>query len=287
MNTYKIYSFSGVAILLWFIWLLPVTDTSTTQLDRRAKVSLRSVGNELLLQQMDSTSLILPVTRVAQGHYELRFENTLAITPQDLVDAVDTHFQKANLPAAYSVSVVQCHDQEVAYSFLKRIPDENSLIPCLGRPLRQSCYTIAVAFTEPPKLQTPQQTPLYVLVLGIFLLIEVVLPKQKQPPHALSKYKGITIGLFEFIPEQLKLISSTKEVVLSKKECELLYIFSQKPNEIITRDELTKKVWEDHGVFVGRSLDTYISKLRKLIKEDPNLKITNIHGVGYSLEITS
>ena len=75
--------------------------------------------------------------------------------------------------------------------------------------------------------------------------------------------------------------------MLSKKECELLYIFSQKPNEIITRDELTKKVWEDHGVFVGRSLDTYISKLRKLIKEDPNLKITNIHGVGYSLEITS
>ncbi len=285
MNTYKIYSFSGVAILLWFIWLLPITNDKSSQLDRRAKVSLRSVGNDLLLKQNDSTSLILPVKRIAAGQYELSFEKALAISPQDLVEAVDDHFQKANLPAAYSVSVVQCQDQEVAYSFLKRIPDENSLIPCLGRPLGQSCYSIAVAFDEPPTIQTGQQAPLYALVLGIFLLFEIVLPKQKQAPVSGSKYTRVTIGKFEFIPEQLKLLSPTSEVVLSKKECELLYIFSQKPNEIITRDELTKKVWEDHGVIVGRSLDTYISKLRKLLKEDPQLKIANIHGVGYCLEI--
>ena len=62
-------------------------------------------------------------------------------------------------------------------------------------------------------------------------------------------------------------------------------LFVAKPNEIISREELTKKVWEDNGVIVGRSLDTYVSKLRKKLQEDPNIKLTNIHGVGYKLEI--
>jgi DNA-binding winged helix-turn-helix (wHTH) protein len=57
------------------------------------------------------------------------------------------------------------------------------------------------------------------------------------------------------------------------------------PNQIIKRDELTKKVWEDNGVFVGRSLDTYISKLRKILKDDDSIRITNVHGVGYKLEV--
>ena len=75
------------------------------------------------------------------------------------------------------------------------------------------------------------------------------------------------------------------EINLSKKECELLAIFIAKPNQIIKRDELTKKVWEDNGVFVGRSLDTYISKLRKKLKDDTSIKLTNVHGIGYKLEI--
>jgi DNA-binding response OmpR family regulator len=72
---------------------------------------------------------------------------------------------------------------------------------------------------------------------------------------------------------------------LSKKECELLVIFVKNPNKIIKREELTKKVWEDNGVIVGRSLDTYISKLRKKLQGDDSIKLTNIHGVGYKLEV--
>jgi DNA-binding response OmpR family regulator len=76
----------------------------------------------------------------------------------------------------------------------------------------------------------------------------------------------------------------TKEISLSKKEVELLSLFVANQNKIIKREELSKKVWEDHGVFVGRSLDTYISKLRKKLHEDETIKLTNIHGIGYILE---
>ena len=65
----------------------------------------------------------------------------------------------------------------------------------------------------------------------------------------------------------------------------MLELFVARPNEIIKRDELTKRVWEDNGVFVGRSLDTYISKLRKKLKGDTSIKLTNVHGVGYKLEL--
>ena len=87
------------------------------------------------------------------------------------------------------------------------------------------------------------------------------------------------VGSFQFYPEQNKLIKQATEISLSKKECELLSIFVANPNQIVKRDELTKKVWEDHGVFVGRSLDTYVSKLRKKLSEDASIKITNIHGL--------
>lgn len=67
----------------------------------------------------------------------------------------------------------------------------------------------------------------------------------------------------------------------------MLEIFVANPNQIIKREELTKKVWEDHGVFVSRSLDTYISKLRKKLKDDSSIQLINIHGVGYKLEVSN
>ena len=81
------------------------------------------------------------------------------------------------------------------------------------------------------------------------------------------------------------LIKEAEEIALSKKECELLSIFVDQPNEVVTRDELTKRVWEDNGVIVGRSLDTFISKLRKKLSADHTLSIENVHGVGYKLVV--
>jgi hypothetical protein len=80
-------------------------------------------------------------------------------------------------------------------------------------------------------------------------------------------------------------VKKATEISLSKKECELLAIFVAHPNQIIKREDLMKQVWEDNGVFVGRSLDTYISKLRKKLQTDESIKLTNVHGVGYKLEV--
>ena len=117
-------------------------------------------------------------------------------------------------------------------------------------------------------------------------MAQAVQEVKKRRKKSIEENDYTSLGSFHFYPEQNKLIKEAEEIPLSKKECELLAIFVAHPNQVIKREDLTKKVWEDNGVFVGRSLDTYISKLRKKLQTDDRIKITNVHGVGYKLEVT-
>ncbi len=96
---------------------------------------------------------------------------------------------------------------------------------------------------------------------------------------------GVLIGTYSFSLSNQLLISDLETIELSDKEAKLLSIFAAQPNQLISREELLKKVWEDDGVFTGRSLDMFISKLRKKFKNDASVQITNVHGKGYKLEI--
>ncbi len=245
------------------------------------KIALRDVGNSLLLSQNDSTSLVLPITNIDANKFELTFQEELSIVPDSLVDAVKNSFAKANLPDNYRIEVLQCPDNEVAYSYEMKNEEQNSIIPCMGRALPVGCYIIQVQFTE------LKQTSwiMYVLLFGGVILAFWLLMKLRKPKLKKDALESYIIGKYEFYPDQNKLVKSASEIQLSKKECELLEIFYENLNTVVKRDELVKRVWEDQGVFVGRSLDTYISKLRKKLQEDDSIKITNIHGIGYKLEV--
>jgi len=82
-------------------------------------------------------------------------------------------------------------------------------------------------------------------------------------------------------------VGQGKTVDLTKTETRVLSIFALSPNEAIERSRLQKEIWEDEGVIVGRSLDMFISKLRKKLEPDPNIKIAVIRGKGYKLEISA
>ena len=97
--------------------------------------------------------------------------------------------------------------------------------------------------------------------------------------------KNIQIGKYIFYPEQHYVKYEDVKIVLTSKESKLLHIFFTSPNEIIDRNTLQKEVWENEGVIVTRSLDMFISKLRKKLNKDPLVNIVNIHGIGYKLEI--
>jgi DNA-binding response OmpR family regulator len=72
--------------------------------------------------------------------------------------------------------------------------------------------------------------------------------------------------------------------VLTQKEAEVLELLSRHRDRVLKREEILKEVWGNDDYFLGRSLDVFISKLRKYLKEDPSLEIVNYHGVGFRLE---
>ena len=277
-----------IAIVCCFVLLLCTSCNKQPQendFSERVKVAVRAVGNDVLLSQNDTTSLVMPVLQVSSNTYELSFEKPLAFDPSNLNAAVTNNFTKAALPQNYRVEVLKFNDGEVAYSFEIQQKIENSLVPCGGRLLPEGCYTIRVKFTKPIGAGSNSLLFYVLVVLVLSFLVFVFYSKY----HAFQRDElgqtGTSIGIFRFYPEQNKLVKETEEIHLSKKESELLAMLIAKPNQIIKREELTKKVWEDNGVIVGRSLDTYISKLRKKLQDDSTLKITNVHGVGYTLEI--
>ena len=287
MNRIKIYIYSTLIALILFGWVFSDSNERNEDFPETVKVALREVGNQLLLSDKDSTSLVLPIIEIDKNEFKLSFQNQLSFEPTVLVSTIKNVFEKADLPKYYRVEVVQCLDDEVAYSFLKKNQSEKDIIPCAGRFLPNNCYFIEVKFTNNFTLFFSKQILFFLLLFVIvifFLDFKLSTKKQVEEPIKIDA-TDIKIGVFQFYPDQNELVKQATEINLSKKECESLAIFVENPNQIIKRDELTKRVWEDHGVFVGRSLDTYISKLRKKLKDDENIKLTNVHGVGYKLEV--
>ncbi|WP_205499867.1 response regulator transcription factor [Rufibacter psychrotolerans] len=87
----------------------------------------------------------------------------------------------------------------------------------------------------------------------------------------------------EFNNQQLHVAGQTH--TLTHREAELLRLFALHPHQLLRREEILQRLWQDDGYFVGRSLDVFISRLRKYLQPDASLKITTVHGRGYKLEI--
>jgi len=289
------YGYLGAAAIVFIciLWLFFTPDHKEIHFSERVKISLRDVGNQLLLEHQDSTSLVLPVIEIDRLNYEVSFERPLSITPNTIVTIVKEAFKRAELPGQYLIEVIQCKDQEVAYSYSILNDVERDIVPCASRVLPENCFTIKTQFIEnsPPVLSRKMLSVLLFILFGILMILAYqdrlfIHFRESVPSNTHNTSTTNTaIGIFKFYPEQNKLVKEAIEIGLSKKECELLAIFVSQPNQVIKRDELTKRVWEDNGVIVGRSLDTYISKLRKKLKDDTTIKITNLHGVGYKLEL--
>jgi len=284
MNKKKIYLYTALLVIVCLAWAFTNASTTQDSFTERTKIALRQAGNQLLLSNRDSTSLILPIKKLDATTYMITFEKDLSFEPDNLVNVIDRALVKSKLPKNYLVEVVQCIDQEVAYSYQMSWEEENTIVSCAGRNVPKRCYSIKVVFLK--KEVSFLSTGVWIMVLCsiiIVFLIDLFVNRRKLSKPKLTTGNYTSIGRFQFYPEQNKLVKEAEEIALSRKECELLEIFVAHPNEVIKRDTLTKKVWEDNGVIVGRSLDTYVSKLRKILKDDESIKLSNVHGVGYKL----
>lgn len=117
----------------------------------------------------------------------------------------------------------------------------------------------------------------------LILKVEVFLRRSKFVPAPASQIYHL--GMFEFHYKNLTLRAAEEERSLTQKEADLLRYFIENSNEVLKRNTILKSLWGDDDYFLGRSLDVFISRLRKYLKADDSLAIENIHGVGFRLKV--
>lgn len=101
-----------------------------------------------------------------------------------------------------------------------------------------------------------------------------------------SKETKFFIGQYHFDCISQIITFNGNQQKLSTKEAELLRLLCLKKNEVLTREEALLSIWHDDNYFNGRSMDVFLSKLRKYLREDPAVEILNVHGKGYKLLVT-
>lgn len=110
--------------------------------------------------------------------------------------------------------------------------------------------------------------------------------KRNEEQHREENNAEFDLGSYHFNPRLRELTHNGKTSVLSPKENELLKMLSEYKNDLLSREIALKKIWGSDTYFNGRSMDVYIAKLRKYLKEDDKLEIVNIHGNGFRLVVT-
>ncbi len=118
------------------------------------------------------------------------------------------------------------------------------------------------------------------------LRIQAILKRSMPAEHAKKILNPeIEIGEFIFDSSNLILKYGNSERVLTRKESGLLKLLCQNMNNLVPREVAMESVWGENDYFIGRSMDVFIAKLRKYLKPDPNVKINNVHGIGFKLEV--
>ena len=116
----------------------------------------------------------------------------------------------------------------------------------------------------------------------LLLKIKAIL-KRNEELHREEAHAEFDLGKYHFNPRLRELTINGKVQVLSPKENELLKMLCEYKNDLLSREAALKKIWGSDTYFNGRSMDVYIAKLRKYLKEDTEIEIVNIHGNGFRL----
>lgn len=119
----------------------------------------------------------------------------------------------------------------------------------------------------------------------LLLKIKAILKRNQELNNKEEEIFEFSIGSYSFNSRLRTLVKDGDSHTLSPKENELLHMLCEHKNDLLPREVALKKIWGSDTYFNGRSMDVYIAKLRKYLKEDTNIEIVNIHGNGFRLVV--
>ena len=233
--------------------------------EKRTKVAMRMIGHEVLKCLGDDESRVLPIEKV-DGQYKISFELDFALAPEDIVIITDQVMTETGVASTYLVEVVQCETKEVVHSFISEKVLNPYLVPCGGRGLPEDCYYILIDIFDghTPEVQFRGYT---FFVVPLLLLIGFSAYYIQRNPQEEENPDLILIGASRFDETHRMLSFGGQSIELSNKEAELLTLLHAHVNTVIERETILQHVWGDEGDYIGRTLDVFISKLRKKFKD--------------------
>lgn len=256
---------------------------------KEVAIAVRNMGHLLMLHAGDSVSRILPVKQVDEYTYRLEFGSSFRFVPDSLVRIVEQSLTATSVSIpSYTVNVLECFSDQIVYGFQIGKKEQTTLVPCLGREQPAGCYIIMISFL-PESHRVNSTSYLFVLAIVSLVIVGFVGRSylQMNKPIVINDTPGISIGAFKLYEERRQLKFNQTLIDLSDKEARLLKIFITHKNELVSRTQLMKEVWNDDGALVSRSLDVFISRLRKKLKNDATIQLLNVHGVGYKLVVST
>jgi hypothetical protein len=288
-------SFSALLFLTSVLFLQFAWRASATSGGERAfstekiNLALRRMAHHMLSEAGDSLSLIAPVMQRSERVWQIRLEKGFNYDrlPALLQESFDLHGIDGN----YDVAVLRCSDGEiqVGYNFLDF--SQGNGVPCMDREHESGCYLIQVTFPLQAKKQPGLPLAGWVFS-GMLALAAFGLGRkwgrapEKAPEQAIAtEADWLHFGQCRLdVANQILLCGEVRHQ-LTYREAKLLHLFVSRPNQLLERSFILQNVWADEGILVGRSVDMFVSRLRKMLRDDASVRLLAVHGVGYRLEV--
>ena len=277
----------GVLLLTLHLILFSTTSSATNHKAESINLSLRQFAHQLYIVEEDRTSNIPPVIQISDNQFSLKMNK--AIYYDTLPFILNKAFLDFNISSDYEVTIKDCENNSILLGYnLQAFQNKN--IACIGREQTASCTIISLTFTDEKTTNLGYiigAIIFFLIGLGAFLFKKITSFRSNNTIQSsnINEEEGIHLANSYFIPKELTIHVNNKIKSLTFRESKLLEYFFRKPDQILRRDDIKDHVWGEEGVIVGRSIDVFVSRLRKILKEDQALEINNIHGIGYRLEV--
>ncbi len=117
------------------------------------------------------------------------------------------------------------------------------------------------------------------------LLLKIEIFLKRSHKNSISDKSIYTLGKYQFDSKNYVIFTDAEKITLTQRESDLLKLFLDNKNVVLKREEILKSLWGDDDYFMGRSLDVFISRLRKIVANEKGIAIENLHGIGFRFSL--
>ena len=263
----------------YLLFLLSTTMVGNAE-KKELEVVLRQIGHRVLDSSGDSTSRVLAIELKNENTYVISFDKPIYITSDSLYIIMCYELGRVGI-GDFITELKGCNTENVVLSFLYS-QSLDSITPCGGRNIPKGCYTIEITMLK----KENHLWLAWILIPLILIPLLYIYYRKTKKRSSETITKLLPLGTYRFDIQNRELLHIAHKESLTEKEAKLLSILLAGINEIQNRDYFMNEIWTDSGIMVvPKNLDVLVSKLRKKLSLDENIKITNVHGVGYKLEV--